>query len=333
MRATVLALTSVSEEERALLLLEVGRIDKEFEKSEFKLSRTKRDKDITINVLNNSIANLEETTLHLEQANVKLSKQQDLLRKQKEIIEEKSQTLLENLAKLERSYEELEQFAYIASHDLKSPLRTISNFAQLLKRRYSEKLDDTAREFLDYIVAGAVQMHDVICDSLEYSKVGKLDFDFEQTDLNQLFVMLRLHLQREMELSNATLTVDPLPTIRVNKTSLLQLFQNLVSNAIKFKGYESPKVHISWKKLGEGFEFRVQDNGMGIDPIYHEKVFRPFQRLNNEKKNGTGIGLAICRKIVAMHGGEIHIESAAGQGATFVFTLFPTSIEPSVEAD
>lgn len=291
--ATVQALESLSGDERDMLLAELKGLKKEFDKNEFKLSRTLKDKNIAINVLNNSIANLEETKQHLEEVN----------------------------EKLEESYHELEQFAYIASHDLKSPLRTISNFAQLLKRRYHDQLDEMGKEFIDYIVSGAVQMHDVICDSLEYSKVGKGDDSFENTDLNQLLEILRLHVQHDLEVSGAILTIDPLPVLKVNKTSIIQLFLNLVSNAIKFRGEEPPLIHISSTEKEDCVEFSVTDNGIGIDEAYREKVFLPFQRLEVGKQPGTGIGLAICKKIVAMHGGHIRFESSLGEGTTFIFTI------------
>ncbi len=248
--------------------------------------------------------------------------QKEELKKQKRIIEEKSFKLSENLKKLELSYNEMEQFAYIASHDLKSPLRTISNFAQLLKRRNYDMLDDASREFVDFIVSGAKQMHEVICDSLEYSRIGNDEHSFEKANLNDILSIVRFNLKREIEENEACIQSDKLPILTVNKTSILQLFQNLLSNAIKFRQEETPCIRISCKQHGEGYEFAVSDNGTGMDEEYQHKAFLPFQRLNDRHKPGSGIGLAICKKIVKMHDGDIRFKSKRGEGTTFIFTLY-----------
>lgn len=309
-------LSELSEEERGRILAEAKRLEKQCKKSEFKLSRTLKDKEIAINVLNTTIEKIE-------QVNEKLRENKEALRQQKKIIEDKSKTLIENLKKLEQSYREMEQFAYIASHDLKSPLRTISNFAQLLKRRYFNQLDEEANEFINYIISGTKQMHEVICDSLEYAQVDKVKEKFGETDMQDVMLMVSMNLKSEIEKSSASIVYEKMPALIGNRTSLIQLFQNLIGNAIKFRGEQPPRIDIGWKKKGDGVEFRVMDNGIGIEKDYHEKIFLPFQRLNRNDLPGSGIGLAICKKIVHLHGGEIACHSVVGEGTTFIFTIYP----------
>ena len=258
--------------------------------------------------------------MELEAVNNQLSKQQQELQQQQKLLEENSKKLHENLGKLEASYKELEQFSYIASHDLKSPLRTISNFAQLLKRRYYNHIDEQANEYINFIVSGVFHMNEVICNSLEYSKVGKESYHLSQTDLNEVLQVVQNNLLEEINENGAVVTFSNLPTILVNKTSMIQLFQNLISNAIKFRKKIPPLIQISWEKKADCYEFRVKDNGIGMDETYQEKVFLPFQRLNHQAKPGSGIGLAICKKIVQMYNGKIRYTSKKGEGTTFIFT-------------
>ncbi|AKB83500.1 Phytochrome, two-component sensor histidine kinase [Methanosarcina barkeri 3] len=237
------------------------------------------------------------------------------------------ETLKLKLEELQRSNDELEQFAYVSSHDLQEPLRMISSYLQLLQRRYQGKLDEKADKYIYFAVDGASRMQVLISDLLEFSRVTTRAREPEPTDseliLNQVLSSLYLYIKQ----NKATVTCDPLPQVTVDNTQLAQIFQNLIANGIKFHGEEAPKIHISAKKIsvenkvGEWL-FSVQDNGIGIDPKYSEKIFEVFKRLHKkEEYQGTGIGLAICKKIVERHGGHIWVESELGKGATFYFTL------------
>ena len=259
------------------------------------------------------LLDLEKSKLDTEQANKELFKQ-------KKLVEAKSQDLKFNLDRLQMSYRELEQFSYIASHDLKSPLRTIASFAQLLKRRYSQQLDKQADEFLNFIVTGVFHMRDVINGILDYSKVGHEAMPFEKVDLNEVMDIVKLNLKEEIEESQAKIAYAKLPLVQGNFTNLVQLFQNLVSNAIKFRRPEfDPEIHITFRNALPFLEFNLADNGIGMDLEYQEKAFMPFQRINNLEKPGMGMGLAICKKIVQLHQGRIYYEPSPKIGTSFYF--------------
>jgi chemotaxis family two-component system sensor kinase Cph1 len=226
------------------------------------------------------------------------------------------------LKDLERSNKELEQFAYVASHDLQEPLRMVASYVQLLERRYKDKLDSDANEFIAYAADGANRMQSMINDLLDYSRVGTGGKTFEKTDCAHVFSQAIVNLQGAIEESGAAVTQNNLPTINADETQLIQLFQNLIDNALKFRGKEPPRIHVTSKKKGGEWLFSVQDNGIGIDSQYAKRVFVIFQRLHNRKKYpGTGIGLAICKRIVERHGGRIWVESEPGKGSTFFFTI------------
>jgi len=231
--------------------------------------------------------------------------------------------LLQNVEELNRSNEELEQFAYIASHDLQEPLRMVASYTQLLSRRYKGKLDSDADEFISFAVDGASRMQRLIRDLLAYSRVGTKGKDLLDISSEEALQEALLNLRGAIEEGGALLTHDPLPTVLADEMQLIQLFQNLVGNAIKYQGPGVPRVHISATKNGKKkWIFSVQDNGLGIDSQYFEKIFGMFQRLHKrEEFAGTGIGLAICKKIVERHGGKISVESQPGQGSTFRFAL------------
>jgi PAS domain S-box-containing protein len=226
------------------------------------------------------------------------------------------------LDELTRSNSELEQFAYVASHDLQEPLRMVSNYTQLLGRRYGDKLDDAAREFIDYAVDGATRMQQLINDLLAFSRVGTRGREFTPTDGDAVLERTLVSLSPAIQEAGATVTHDPLPTVEADDVQLGQVFQNLIVNAIKFRNAAPPKVHVSAKRQGENWVFSVADNGIGIDPEYAERVFVIFQRLHGrEEYPGTGIGLAVCKKVVERHGGRIWAEAAPGGGSVFSFTM------------
>ena len=230
--------------------------------------------------------------------------------------------LEESIAELARSNADLQQFAYVASHDLKEPLRMVASYTQLLARRYKGKLDSDADEFIRYAVDGANRMQWLINDLLAYSRVTSQEQVFEEVDCTKVLEEVMSNLQLSIEESQAVVTHDPLPTVMADGGQLGQLFQNLIANAITFHGEEPPAVHVSAERKANEWLFSVRDNGVGLDPQYAERIFVIFQRLHDrEEYPGTGIGLAICKKVVERHGGRIWVVSQVGQGATFYFTL------------
>jgi PAS domain S-box-containing protein len=230
--------------------------------------------------------------------------------------------LLNKVEELNRSNEELGQFAYIASHDLQEPLRMVASYTQLLSRRYAGKLDSDADEFIAFAVDGATRMQRLIQDLLAYSRVGTKGKDLLNTSSEDALQHALSNLRGAIEDSGALVTHDPLPEVMADEMQLVQLFQNLIGNAIKYQNPGVPKIHIAALNGGKQYRFSVQDNGLGIDPQYFERIFGMFQRLHKrEEFAGTGIGLAICKKIVERHGGQISVESQPGIGSTFRFAL------------
>jgi PAS domain S-box-containing protein len=239
-----------------------------------------------------------------------------------ELVKERTTELEKSNKELTYMNQELEQFAYVASHDLQEPLRMVTSYVQLLKRRYKNKLDKDASEFIDFAVDGATRMHSLINDLLTYSRVGTRVKPFEPTNCETILQQSLDNLKITMEETGAVVTHDSLPTVMADNVQLGQLFQNLIGNAIKFRGNEPPYIHVSASRKGNAWVFSVRDNGIGIAPEYAERIFIIFQRLHGrDEYAGTGIGLAICKKIVERHGGRIWAESEVGKGATFYFTL------------
>jgi PAS domain S-box-containing protein len=231
--------------------------------------------------------------------------------------------LVQNVADLKRSNEELEQFAYVASHDLQEPLRMVASYTQLLSRRYKGRLDTDADEFIAFAVDGANRMQRLIQDLLAYSRVGTKGKDLSDTSSEEALQQALANLRGTIAESGALVTHDLLPLVKADESQLVQLFQNLIGNGIKYQKTGVPKIHISASRNGgRKWIFSVQDNGLGIDPQYFERIFGMFQRLHKrEEFEGTGIGLAICKKIVERHGGSISVESQPGHGSTFQFAL------------
>ena len=230
--------------------------------------------------------------------------------------------LSQAMEELTRSNEELEKFAYVASHDLQEPLRMVSSFVQLLGKRYKGKLDQDADDFINFAVDGANRMQILITDLLAYSKVGRRGKEFKETSCEAVIDRAMSNLQEVVERSGAVVTRDLLPEVMGDGSQLTQLFQNLIGNAVKFCKDRTPRIHISAEGKKNEWVFAVRDNGIGIEPEYYERIFSIFQRLHGRQEYpGTGIGLSICRKVVERHGGRIWVESEPDQGSTFYFTI------------
>jgi signal transduction histidine kinase len=230
--------------------------------------------------------------------------------------------LARKVKELARSNAELEQLAYVASHDLQEPLRMVSSYTQLLAKRYQGQLDSDADKFIAYAVDGANRMQRLIQDLLAYSRVGKGQKDLVETSSEAALQHALTNLSQAITENNAVITHDPLPPVVINEVQLTQLFQNLVANAIKYHGPEVPRIHVFSSTKDKELTFFVQDNGIGISAQYFERIFVMFQRLHaRDEFSGTGIGLAISKKIIERHGGRISVESEPGKGSTFSFSL------------
>jgi light-regulated signal transduction histidine kinase (bacteriophytochrome) len=231
--------------------------------------------------------------------------------------------LLKTVRELKVSNTELERFAYVASHDLQEPLRKVSLFLQMLETRYKDKIDQTADHYITSAVTSARQMRQLIRDLLEYSHLSAAKEAVEAVDMNEVVESVLSGLAKEIEDSGASIKVDKLPVLQSSvKTQMVQLIQNLLTNALKYRSEKAPQIKISAAGDGSHWFFSVADNGIGIDPEFHDKVFIIFKRLHNKNEySGTGVGLSICKKIVEQHGGRIWVESHLGRGATFNFTI------------
>jgi light-regulated signal transduction histidine kinase (bacteriophytochrome) len=276
-------------------------VEKDIDRLDFLHKRNVKDKSITINMLESTFIDLQNQKNQLEQQSLELEK---------------------NLNAMKMLYQELEQFSYVASHDLKSPLRNIGSYAQLLNRKYKDKLDEDANMYLNFIVSNAQLMNSIIRDLLEYNSLEH-NKQLAQTNLNKTIEHIQLNLKDVLNANNVTVEFENLPEIWTYQSSTLQLFHNLIDNAIKHRSEVAPHIVIKAKRLAanSGWEFSVKDNGIGLDEKYKDKVFSPFQRINTASISGTGMGLAICKKVVRLHGGDIWYEKNKDLGTTFFFTL------------
>ena len=222
---------------------------------------------------------------------------------------------------LQRSNEELRQFAYMVSHELNEPLRQVAINAQLLARRYEGKLDAEADEFISYTVAGVKRVQTFIEGMLSFSQATNPDIEVGPASCDSAFITALFGLQKAVEESGAIITSDPLPNVVGNELRLGMVFTNLIGNALKYRGSDPPRIHVSVVEQGDAWLFAVQDNGIGIDEKYWDSIFGMFKRLHGGESPGSGIGLALCKRIIENHGGQIWVKSAPNQGSTFYFTL------------
>lgn len=258
-------------------------------------------------------------------------RREDQLRRQTQLLAEARAELERQAGELARSNAELEQFASVLAHDLREPLRAVLNYSRLLSDRYGNDLDDRARRYLGRVLGGAERLDRMIEGLLEFSRVSTRGLPPAPTDAEAVFEQACADLRELIEGAGATVTHEPLPVVMADETQLLRLFENLLANAVKFRGPEPPRVHV-WAEPRQGqWLFAVRDNGIGIEPRDCERIFAPFQRLHGSAEYpGEGLGLAVARRIVERHGGRIWVESQPGKGSTFYFTL-PAAGQPARE--
>lgn len=239
-----------------------------------------------------------------------------------EILQRLNISLERRARELAASNEELERFAYVASHDLQEPLRMVTSFLQLLEKKYRDKLDTKGHEYIAYAVDGAERMKKLILDLLQYSRVNSSKLNKEDVDLNAVVKEVQHLYKNLLQETKGTVNAKELPIVKANKTQMVQLFQNFVGNALKYRSAAPPLIEILYREEDNLYEFSVADNGIGIAEKFYDKIFIIFQRLHHrDKYGGTGIGLAVCKKIVDRYGGKIWVNSKEGQGSTFYFTL------------
>jgi signal transduction histidine kinase len=285
-------------------ILTIAGTAKEIENGNFD-ARLNVQRDDEIGLLANAINQMAEA----------LSRQQREVKRARD-------ALLQKAEELGRSNKELEQFAYVASHDLQEPLRMVASYTQLLGKRYKDKLDSEAAEYIGFAVDGVNRMQALIRDLLQLSRVGSGEKAFEALDCVEVLGEASSMLERSISERHAIITYTPLPKLKADRAQLVQLFQNLIDNAIKYCPDDTPAIHITANSSGRTWRFSLKDNGIGIAPENVERIFEIFKRLHtHEQYPGTGIGLALCKKIVERHGGRIWVESELGRGATFYFTL------------
>ena len=262
----------------------------------------------------------EKRAAELVIANKELLKAEMEIRKLNKTLEKKVES---RTAELVNTNKDLQQFAYVATHDLQEPLRMISSYTQLLERKYKDKLDQDAKDYIHFAIDGAIRMQRLLNDLLEFSRIQTSEKGFDLVNTLTVLGKAISNIQLLIIENNALVTNDDLPILKADESQILRVFQNLIENAIKFKKKtELPKIHISCKKLNNMYQFSVSDNGLGIEMQYHDRIFIIFQRLHSVKDYpGTGMGLAICKRIIEKHGGLIWFESIVDKGTTFYFTI------------
>jgi len=286
----------------------IQKVKAESENNLFKYTQAEKDRKLVISYLKDTIGDLEINHQQLEEAN-------SLLTEQNQIIDR-------HLKKLVDAYQELEQFTYIASHDLKAPLRTIGSYSQLIKTKYEDQLDEKAIQYLNLISSSMTQLTKVIDDSLKFSNIGKQSLNHNTiVSLNKILSIVKENLKEEISKSGAVIHYHDLPEVHGRQSTYILLFENLIQNSIKFCSSSDPTLYISSRTYDDITEIKLVDNGRGIDQKYWTKIFNPFQKIDAQHLDGTGIGLAICKKIVALYGGDISCQSEIGKGSTFTFTL------------
>jgi light-regulated signal transduction histidine kinase (bacteriophytochrome) len=319
----------INETEKNELLALANAIQKEQAISDFKTNRLEKDKIIAVNLLEASVEDLNRQNIEIKAKNALLELQtQEIeaknktLQLQQQQLEATTKQLRENLRSLEISYEELENFSFIASHDLKTPLRSITSFAQLLAKKYNHLLDEDALNYLHFIVQGVNKMNNTVDDLIGFFKLNNKDAKFLDTDLNDIVKNVLANLAQQISDKKAVILMPELPVLHIYKNGIIHLFENLLDNALKFsKEDETPIIEIKVQNEGNIWQFSVQDNGLGLDESYQKKAFQPFQRISNLENPGTGMGLAICKKVAQMHGGDIWYQSKIGEGSVFSFTI------------
>ncbi|MEZ4775825.1 MAG: tetratricopeptide repeat protein [Bacteroidia bacterium] len=271
---------------------------------------------------------IQDRNHEIEYKNQRLESQKDEIEAKNQLLEQQARAINSQNRQLKQTNDELEQFAYAASHDLREPLRTIRSYMQLLEKRYTEKLDTSAREFINYATGGAVRMDELLQDLLEYSRIGRMDSQKVSVNLNILMNSIVDNLSHQIKENNATIDIQQLPELYGFRAELSILFQNLISNAIKFcKPGIAPHISVQAKSENGQFQISVSDNGIGIEEKYQDQIFSLFKRLHTrEEYDGSGLGLAICYKIVQNHGGKIWLDSEPGVGSTF-YVLLPFKAE------
>ncbi len=269
--------------------------------------------------------NLLRTTANLEAEVTRRKQVEEELRLHRthleEQVESRTRELKQAMAELERSNRDLEQFARFASHDLKEPVRMMASFSQMLAKRYSGKLDDKAEGFIEHIVGGADRVGSMLRGLQEYASISATDHPLGTVSCASVLDQIRDNLGLLIEENGARLTCGELPRVMARESQLLILFQNLISNAIKYRGEQAPEVHVSARREGDTWTLSVRDNGIGIEPVYLERIFALFSRVDRNLFPGEGVGLALCQRIVELHGGRIWVESTPGAGSEFFFTL------------
>ena len=294
------------------LLKNLAREDKRWQ---FRMARTLKDKTIIINLLNKTIEDLQEHQLLLEHSNEQLSlqkkeieHQKGILEEQNELVEHQAKELEMRLSELKMSYSDLERFSYIASHDLRAPLRTIISYAEILQRRYIRELDGDAQTFMHYLVSAAQEMNTLITALLEYSRTGRRKGAFVRVNLEHTLEHVKYSLRKEMEDKNATIEADQLPILEAEKSSMFKLFLHLLKNALYYSNSEQPRLCVICKEEELHHQFSILEVTSGISEQFPAQVFEPFSKLYPGLYTGVGIEMTVCRKIILQHSGEIWAE-------------------------